>query len=307
MKLDIDKIKTYAPVILFVYARPDHTKKVIDALRKNILASQTDLIVFSDAPKRESMSDSVIEVRKVLETIEGFKTIKIIERKENYGLAKSIIKGVNSVIETYGRAIILEDDIVTSKYFLSFMNDALEKYQKSKEVWHISGWNYPINKEGIGDTFFWSVMNCWGWATWQDRWQHFEKNPNRLVEKWNRRKIKQFNLDGAHDFWAQVVANAKGQLDTWAIFWYATIFEKKGLCLNPTESFVKNIGIDGSGENCDDKDVYISSFNNKYPLNFPDTIVENSIAIARIRRFYLQHKLSFITRVKYKLKRIFSL
>ncbi|UYZ82607.1 sugar transferase [Entomomonas sp. E2T0] len=307
MKLDIDNIKTYAPVILFVYARPAHTQKVINALKINILASQTDLIVFSDAPKSESMSDSVKEVRKVLETIEGFKTIKIIERKENYGLAKSIIEGVSSVIETYGRAIILEDDIVTSKYFLSFMNEALEKYQKSKKVWHISGWNYPIENTDIGDTFFWRVMNCWGWATWQDRWQYFEKDPSRLVESWNRRKIKQFNLDGAHDFWTQVVANANGQLNTWAIFWYATIFEKQGFCLNPTETFVKNIGIDGSGENCDDKDVYVSSVNNKYPLVFSEKIAENTIATERIRRFYLQHKLSFITRVKYKLKRIFSL
>ncbi len=297
----------YAPVVLFVYSRPEHTREVLLALSKNTLASQTDLIIFSDYPRSTADIQSVKEVRNVIREINGFKTIKIIEREENYGLAKSIIEGVSSIIKVYGKAIVLEDDIVTSPNFLQFMNAALSKYKDKKDVWHISGWNYPIDKQEIGDTFFWRVMNCWGWATWEDRWQYYEKKPNQLIKTWNRRKIKQFNLGGVHDFWTQVVANAKGQLNTWAIFWYATIFEKQGFCLNPTESFVKNIGVDGSGENCDDKDVYISSFNNKYPLNFPDTIVENPIAIARIRRFYLQYKFGFIARIKYKLKRILSL
>lgn len=305
--MSIEYKESYAPVILFVYARPEHTKKVINALRMNVLASKTDLIIFSDAPKNSSDIQSVTKVRELIKNIDGFKTIEIIERKENYGLAKSIIEGVSSIIKVYGKAIILEDDIETSPNFLHFMNTALSKYKDKKDVWHISGWNYPIDKQGIDDTFFWRVMNCWGWATWEDRWQYYEKAPSQLIETWNRSKIRQFNLNGAHDFWTQVVANAKGQLNTWAIFWYATIFEKQGFCLNPTESFVKNIGVDGSGENCDDKDVYISSLNNKYPLTFSENIVENSVAVERIRKFYLQYKLSFITRVKYKLKRIFLL
>jgi len=79
------------------------------------------------------------------------------------------------LLNEYGKIIVLEDDLLTSPYFLKFMNEALEYYKNEKKVWHISGWNYPINNEGLDDVFFWRTMNCWGWATWADRWQYFEK------------------------------------------------------------------------------------------------------------------------------------
>jgi hypothetical protein len=93
-------------------------------------------------------------------------------------------------------------------------------------------------------------MNCWGWATWADRWQYFERDKEKLVKTWDKEKVKRFNLDGSCNFWGQVVDNYSGKLNTWGIFWYASIFEHDGLCLNPVRSFVQNIGHDGSGENC---------------------------------------------------------
>lgn len=299
--------ENYAPVILFVYARPVHTKRVLDALKVNDLAIKTNLVIFSDAAKSDNDKQAVAEVRKVISQIDGFKTIKIIERKENYGLAKSIINGVSSVMECYGKAIILEDDIEASPYFLTFMNLALDKYKDNKNVWHISGWNYPIDKTGIGDAFFWRVMNCWGWATWQDRWQYYQKDPQQLLNKWHKEEISRFNIDNTYNFWWQVVANAKGELNTWAIFWYATIFTNKGYCLNPTESFVNNIGIDGSGENCGDKDIYRSLLNDKSTLDLPEEVTENTLALARVKLFYTQSKPSLFARIKYRIKRVLSL
>lgn len=292
-----------SPILLFVYARPEHTKKTLESLQKNILADKSDLIIFSDAPKNDKANQAVMEVRKIIREITGFKTVEIIEREENYGLAKSIIEGVSSVINKYGQVIVLEDDIVTSPFFLQFMNLALNKYKEIKEVWHISGWNYPIDAADIGDAFFWRVMNCWGWATWSDRWAYYEKNPQQLVKQWSRKNINLFNLGRAHNFWSQVTANESGQLNTWAIFWYATIFEQQGLCLNPAKSFVKNIGLDGSGENCTDQDVYLTTLNNSNQLILPEKIEESTIAMERIRQFYLQHKPNIIMRILNKLKR----
>lgn len=274
-----------SPVVLFVYNRPEHTRRTIDALRKNELADQTDLIIFSDAAKNIEEIVFVNEVRDYIETVSGFNSLRIVKRNENYGLAKSIIQGVTEIVNEYGRVIVLEDDIVTSPAFLQFMNQALHFYQNIKEVWHISGWNYPIDPKGLGDTFFWRVMNCWGWATWSDRWVHFEKNPEKLITKWTCKEKYHFDLDGSGVFWNQIEANSTGKINTWAIFWYATIYERAGLCLNPSVSYVENIGHDGSGINCG----YANKVSNRKFLSTKKEfywcaeVMESSLAIRKLK------------------------
>jgi len=274
-----------APIALFVYNRPAHTRLTVEALQKNALAQDSDLIVFSDAPKSESQAEAVHEVRQYIHQIEGFKSVTIVEREANFGLANSIIDGVTSVVNERGRIIVLEDDIVTSQYFLNFMNRALDYYVSELRVWHISGWNFPINPKGLPETFFSRAMYCWGWATWGDRWKHFQKDPDRLMAEWNAAKINRFNLDGKRDFWEQVKQNALGVLNTWGVFWYATIFEYNALCLNPTVTYVENIGLDKSGENCDETTMYSTRLNSRRLVRFPDGVSESSLALRRTQQF----------------------
>lgn len=294
-----------APVVLFVYNRPEHTKKTLDALSKNKFADKTDLIIYADAAKNENSIKNVIQVRHIIRQYSScFASVKIVERNTNCGLAKNIIEGVTQVVNEYGQVIVLEDDIVTSPAFLEFMNSALAEYKNSERVWHISGWNYPINADGLPDVFFWRTMNCWGWATWADRWQHFTKNPQQLVQSWSKDEIDHFNLDGKYNFWSQVTANLQGKLNTWAIFWYATIFKKNGLCLNPTKSYVTNIGNDGTGENCGTTDPYQAQLAAKNVTIWPDTMMENALAVSRIKAFYRSITPPLYRRVLGKLKRI---
>jgi hypothetical protein len=286
-----------APIVLFVYNRLWHTKQTIDALQKNELARKSELFIYSDAAKNEKEQQAVSEVREFIKSVDGFKNITIIERVKNWGLADSIIDGVTTVINQYGTVIVLEDDIVVSQHFLAFMNKALNIYVREKKVWHISGWSYHIDTDGLSDTFFWRVMNCWGWATWKDRWQYFEKNPEKLINTWDIHKIYRFNLDGTCNFWDQVIENFSGKLNTWAIFWYASIFENEGLCLNPTSSLVHNIGHDGSGENCEKNNIYkkpnfLSSID-----DLPNTIKESHLAVNKIKEFYIRINLSLPKRI----------
>lgn len=297
----------YAPIVLFVYNRLDHTKSTIQALKDNHLAQDSELYIFSDKEKASLEKVNVDEVRNYLPSIDGFRNVNIIYREKNFGLAASIISGVSHVIEKHGSAIVLEDDIVTSPYFLQFMNEALDKYKDNEKVWHISGWNYPINVTSSDlDAFFWRGMNCWGWATWADRWQYFEKNPQYLVDNWEKSKIHKFNIDGSTNFWSQVLANHSGELSTWAIFWYATIFEHDGLCLNPYKTLVDNIGNDGSGENCIDYDFYKSRLLDKPVEHFPDLFYEDSIALAEIKKFNRTLTPSFPQRALRKLMSILN-
>jgi len=279
----------YAPIILFVYNRPWHTKQTIESLKQNELASKSQLFIYSDAPKKSAHDLQVNEVRNYLKSIVGFKDVTIIERERNYGLANSIIQGVTEVVNQYGKVIVLEDDLITSPYFLSFMNNALDLYQNQTNVWHISGWNYYLKTKQKVESFFWRVMNCWGWATWSDRWMHFEKDVESTIANFSKSDIKKFNVDGAFNFWRQVLDNKSGKINTWAIFWYATIFKHNGLCLNPMSTHVQNIGGDGSGTHTKSGDILNVDVSHKKNIVFPSDICENSDVIEELKQ-YLRHE-----------------
>jgi hypothetical protein len=297
--------KISAPIVLFVYNRPWHTQQTIEALQRNELAQESELFIYADAPKNSEAQKGVDEVRSYIDTLKGFKKITIVKREKNWGLANSIIDGVTSIVNQYGKIIVLEDDLVTSPYFLRFMNDALDFYENNKKVWHISAWNYPIDKKGLDDVFLWRVMNCWGWATWADRWQYYERDIDKTVAQFSRNDIKKFNVDGVENFWGQVLLNKKGVIHTWAIFWYATIFKHGGLCLNPTQTFVENIGHDGTGEHCSQNESFKSDISYQKTLNLQANIEENIEVLRRIKAFFKAQKKSFFYRVINKISRIF--
>ena len=279
-----------APIVLFTYNRLNHTKKTIEALQNNELATKSTLFIYSDGYTDNEQKEKVKEVRKYLKRISGFKNITIIKQKENLGLAKSIILGVTDIINKYGKIIVLEDDIVTSPYFLNYMNDSLNFYEKEKHVWHISAWNYPIEETNNGKTYLWRVMNCWGWGTWKNKWSSYEKNTDELISSFNKEDIYKFNLDGTYDFWGQVLANQSKTINTWAIYWYATIFKNQGLCVNPTKSFTKNIGFDKYGTHTKGDKPFNEILINSYPIHFEKKIFENKTYLNKMKLFYILQK-----------------
>lgn len=297
-----------APVVLFVFNRPDHTKRTIEALQSNLYASSSDLYIYSDSSVDDDSKRLVDEVRAYIRKVTGFKTITIIEQESNLGLAGSIISGVTNIIEKHGRVIVLEDDIVTSPYYLKFMNEALLYYRDKPKVWHISGWNYPITPaQYTNDVFLWRMMNCWGWATWADRWSHFEKNVDKVINELDEDDIYKFNLDGTEAVYNQILWNKKGLVDTWAVFWYATIFRNNGLCVNPSISFVDNIGHDGSGVHCIDVGPTTPpKLNMTRNIEFESELCESIIATDAIKKYYLSQKKNILFRVVRKVFRIFS-
>jgi len=300
----INKLK--APIVLFVYNRPEHTRKTLDSLAANFLASESDLFIYSDAPTDQSENENVQTVRSIIKNVKGFKSVNIIERDKNWGLAGSIIDGVTNIINKYVKVIVLEDDMVTSHFFLQFMNKALDYYEYEKKVYHISGWNYPINSYELEDAFFWRTMNCWGWATWKNRWRYFEKDVDKLIASFPEKDIYRFNINGAVNMWQQVLANKTGEINSWAIFWYATIFQKNGLCLNPAKSFVQNIGFDGTGIHCNKTSIYsIDSFCEK-DIDFSKLIIEeNELAVKKIVLFYKESRLRSYKKLLETKKEIF--
>ncbi len=236
-----------APIVFFAYKRLDHARKSIEALQKNLLAGESDLIIFSDGPKDDSSREQVVEVRKYLRTISGFRSVTITEGTANAGLSGSIINGVTAVLKRYDKAIILEDDLVTSPYFLKYMNDGLRGYENDARVASIHGYIYPVKKP-LPETFFLQGADCWGWATWKRAWDAFEADGTKLLRELDRRNLTHsFDLDGSFGYSHMLERQVAGLTDSWAIRWHASAFLADMLTLYPGTSLVDNIGQDSSG------------------------------------------------------------
>lgn len=240
-----------APIILFTYRRPNHAIQTVEALLKNKEASASDLIIYSDGPKDEGAEEGVRKTREYIRTITGFKSIQIIERSCNWGLANSIIDGVTSVIKKYGKGIVVEDDLITSPYFLQYMNEALVLYQDNEEVISIHGYMYPIKKE-VPESFFIKTADCWGWGTWKRGWDLFNSNSQELLDEIVRKKgCREFDFNNSYPYTEMLKAQIRGDVDSWAIRWYASAFVNNKLTLYPKRSLVFQNGMDGiDGTHC---------------------------------------------------------
>ena len=278
---------TLAPIVLFVYNRPLHTRQTIEALQKNELAKHSELFVFSDNTKTDSDNMYVAEVRKYLRDIVGFKTVTIVERETNYGLANNIISGVSDVVNRFGRVIVLEDDILVSCHFLKHMNNALEFYKDEKSVMHISSYMFQVDKDGLKASFFTRQSFCWGWGTWKRSWSCFKKDSDEYIRLFDESMIMEFNLGGVYNFWNQMLLNHQKKIDTWAIFWYASIFLQNGYCLQFRDSMSRNIGFDGSGVNCQPTDLYELEISDDVPdIEYDREVILSSAGLRAIKQFY---------------------
>ncbi len=275
---------------------------MIDSLLKNNLSKKSELIIYSDGNKNKKDLYDVIEVRKYLQTIEGFKNIKIIEAEKNKGLAASIIDGVTQIIDRYGKVIVLEDDLIVSNDFLEYMNDALNFYEKDERIWSISGYgpNLPCLKNYENDLYLSVRGSSWGWATWKDRWGKVDwkvKDFHKLKKKGDL--IKKFNL-GGNDLYKMLELQILGKIDSWAIRWIYSQFKNKQYTVYPTESKIINDGFR------DNKAIHTSGANSKWVVNLNNNKIsfrELTLNQELIKCFEKFHNLSTATKIGYFLKK----
>jgi glycosyltransferase involved in cell wall biosynthesis len=271
-------------------------------LQQNELAADSRLYIFSDGAKTPQDQQKVAEVREIIHNVDGFKSVKVIDRKENAGLANSVIAGVSQLIKDYGQVIVFEDDLVSSPHTLTYFNDALNRYRTTEKVMHIGAYMYPLKAENLPETFFYRAATSWGWATWARAWENFEPNIDKLISQFDHQKKSAFAIDNTMNFWKQMQEFKKGKNNSWAIRWYASIFLKGGLTLNPSQSLVNNIGHDGTGVHSGMNDIYNVIINPKPITFFPDVIEENLSVYQTIKLFLANRKGNLWDRIKRFLK-----
>lgn len=242
--------KFLAPVVVFAYNRPDHLKQTLDSLSLNELAGETEVFIYSDGAKKLSDEFAVNEVRTLARQIFPFKNISIIERPSNFGLAKSIIEGVTEMVARHGKVIVLEDDMISSRYFLKYMNEALTKYESHDEIISVHGYVYPLKKK-MTQPFFLKGADCWGWATWERGWKLFNPSSKDLYAQLNEKGLlKRFDFNVHGTYSEMLLDNISGKNNSWAIRWYASALLSGKLTLYPATSLIFNIGLDDSGTHC---------------------------------------------------------
>ena len=292
-------MQNFAPIALFVYNRPKHTERTVKFLKQNELAAESRLFIFSDGAKDITDEEKVNEVRDFVHGIDGFKSVEILESKENLGLANSIIAGVNKLTRDYGQVIVFEDDLISSPFTLTYFNEALNRYRAEPLVMHIGAYMYPLKAvNNLPESFFYRAATSWGWATWERAWQNFEPNIDTLIKQFDNQKKNQFTIEKTMNFWKQMIEFKKGKNSSWAIRWYASIFLKGGLTLNPSQSLINNIGHDGTGIHSGMNDIYNVIINPKQITQFPTIVEENPEAYHAIRTFLSNRKGSMMVRIK---------
>lgn len=231
-----------APIALFVFRRPDHTRAVLDSLAANAESRRSPLYIFCDGARRDSEAALIQEVRQIVRAEQRFGRTIVIEREANMGLANSIIGGVTDIVERHGRVIVVEDDLVFSRYFLRYMNDALAMYEHEPRVGQIGACNFFACGPRYPQSFFATIPDCWGWATWRDRWAQFEPDATKLLHELKRsRKMHDFNVFNSHPMDRMLRDQIEGKVDSWAIRWQAVCVLREWLTLYPNPSMSNHV------------------------------------------------------------------
>ncbi len=280
-----------APVILFVYNRPWHTQQMLDALRANTGIAETDIFVFADGPKKEATPDdqkAIQEVRALCEAIDWAKSVTLTTQPNNVGLANHVIFGINTVFKTHDSVIVLEDDIVTHPQFLSFINNGLALYQSEDAVFGISGYTYPSERVSESDSFFLPVSCSWSYATWKDRWRKVEFDTQKLIDCIHAAGLEKKMDYGDYPFYQMLCHQAQGEIDSWAIRFYASMFLEKKLFLYPKYALIRNIGFDNSGTHSQRDDF------------FSNELAENTALSVESQQVLIDREMDEATRAAFK-------
>lgn len=295
-----------APIVLFVYNRPYHTKLTLDALKDNLLAKESLLYVYSDGPKFDATQDQIdkiVEVRNIVKDLSGFNKVTVTESDHNKGLAQSVIHGVSEVINKHGKVIVLEDDLITSPAFLTYMNKTLSFYNKYKGVFSVSAdipstGNFLIPAKYPYDVFCSLRFFSYGWGTWLDRWTDIDwevKDYNEFIT--DKLAIEAFNR-GGEDLADMLNLQMKGKIDSWAIRFAYAHFKNHAVSIMPVKTFIQHTGKDGSGTHVQ-KTIKLNQpqLSNKQEFRFNPNLYEDRNIINQFYSVFYSHKRNIVKKM----------
>lgn len=240
-----------APIGMSTYGRLQHVQQTIAALQKNELAMQSELYIFSDAPKAGD-EERVEAVRRYLRTVDGFKAMHLFEREKNDRVANNR-GGMRMLLEKFGKMIFLEEDIVTAPSFLSFMNEALDKYKDDPRVFAVNGYTPPvyIPEDYQSPVVLLPRFAAWGFGMWKEKFDEIIMDITPVMYRELRsdsQRLMQYCV-GGNDVVTQLWLQVHGYINALDVRNDYTMFVKgRQYVVCPTKSLAHTTGCDGSGE-----------------------------------------------------------
>lgn len=286
-----------APVILFCYNRPEHLQQTIRHLQMNTLATQSELFIYADGPKDQDDERMVAHVRAQIAHITGFRTVTVIASEKNKGLAASVIEGVSDILTRYKCAIVLEDDMLSTSDFLSFMNEALQVYADRNDIFSVSGYTPPIAipPDYTGDLYLAPRASSWGWGTWAHKWAKADWQVKDFEALKSDKAMQNKLCKGGEDLWPMLAKQQRGVIDSWAIRWTYTQFRNSAYGLYPVHSKIKNIGTDGSGTNFTFTTGYYGQEMSEGHVEMDPKLAPDEGVMHAFNRYY---RMSFLVKIK---------
>lgn len=288
-----------SPICLFVYKRYQTTKLMLESLMACPECAESELYVFMDEARNDSEATDVEKVRELFDDLKGFKKIHPFPARMNKGMAKSVIEGVTRVLQDHEDIIVIEDDLVVSPDFLSFMNEAIEAYRNRTDIWSISGYTPQLkeleseNKQGV---FLVPRAQCWGWATWRDRWEtvDWEVGDFKFLAR-NKSRRHAFDM-GGNDLFRTLEMERRERIESWAVRWAYAASKQKKLTVNPIQSKVQNIGLKSSTSHVGwhDERHNVELYGNTTVVD-PNVQVNDSL----VKAFKKHHDLGLISKIGY--------
>jgi len=279
------------PIALFTFNRPQHTQLALDNLSRCDRYDECEIFIFSDGAKDEKSVNNVELTRAILWTFaQKQKNVSIIERPENWGLAKNITHGVSDLCDSYGRAIVIEDDHQINQYFINYMLSALDRYQDVDQVGQISAYMFPVTHPQKPDAFFLPLMTTWGWATWERVWHKVDWEPKNVREQLSDPEIRyRFDLNDSYPYTKMLLDRLDGKNQSWGILFWWNMFLAGKLALHPRHSLVWVGGFDGTGVHSGNQSIPqvgkmgVQNFEFAQTMTFPDKIEIDRLSFERIK------------------------
>jgi hypothetical protein len=299
--------ESQAPIAIFAFNRPNHLANCLQSLERCVGLENSEGTIFIDGARNDQEADVVSSSVGVALKFASKYNFKVEARQENFGLAKSITSGIDEMFSLSSKLIVIEDDLILAKGFLDFMNKGLSRYENNSGVASISGYQYPIEKE-LHTSVFLRGADCWGWATWKDRWEQTSFSGKELLNQIRTKKLaNEFNLEGSNNYVDLLEKQILGEINSWAILWHASMFLQNRLSLYPPYSLVSNEGGDGLGTHFGNNQLYSQKISDEMDFLLPSSIEQSEEYRDALIEFYQKNfkRFTFSQRILGKLKRLF--
>jgi len=299
--------ESQAPIAIFAFNRPNHLANCLQSLERCVGFESSEGTIFIDGARNDQEAIVVSSTVGVALKFASKYNFRVEARQKNFGLAKSITSGIDEMFSLNSKLIVIEDDLILAKGFLDFMNKGLSRYENNSGVASINGYQYPIEKE-LHTSVFLKGADCWGWATWKDRWVQTSFSGKELLDQIRTKKLaNEFNLEGSNNYVDLLEKQILGEINSWAILWHASMFVQNRLSLYPPYSLVSNEGGDGLGTHFGNNQLYSQKISDEMDFSLPSSIEQSEEYRDALIEFYQKNfkKFTFSQRVLGKLKRLF--